>query len=395
MAALLIDGSGTGGTLLTRAPLMSGFAEHWLRDTLFEHPALIPLNAIDPGAGAVIPICREFPLSREGGTVFLDILGMTRQGRLVLIECKLWRNPQARREVVAQILEYAALMRRLSVSDLLQTLHGRKGMTGSNPIFDLLAARHPETEEALFTDRIDDSLRRGDFDLLIVGDGIRSDIGVIAEHLRDSGARFALVEMQVWQGAQGEQLLVPHIPFRREVVKQRLVVDAEDRPVALEDSASVEDDAPLAGTSSGQRSENRAFWASFISQVRFDHPDQTVPVHGGNNWVRMTMPSPGRWITGFRDAGQVGFFLVNERTEAVEGLPNELADLRRESGLSDLIFRPFNKHGPATAFVTLPRASFADEEAQLLWLADTANRLVNAFRPRLARLGAKGSWPPP
>lgn len=209
MSALLIDASGAGGALLDRAPLMSGFPEHWLRDTLFSNPALIPLNTIDPGAGDLIPICTEFPLSREGGTVYLDVLGMTRQGRLVLIECKLWRNPQARREVVAQILEYAALMRRYSVSDLLQILHSSKRMTGSNPLYDLVAAGFPDTDEALFTDRIDESLRRGDFDLLIVGDGIRSDTGVIAEHLRDSGARFALIEMQVWQGAKGEKLLVP------------------------------------------------------------------------------------------------------------------------------------------------------------------------------------------
>ena len=256
MAALLIDGSGTWGTPLNRAPLLAGFAEHWLRDTLFQHPELIPLNAIDPGAGEVIPICREFPITRAGGTVYLDILGMTRHGRLVLIEYKLWRNPQARREVVAQILEYAALLRRLSVSDLLQTLRTRKEMTGKNPLFDLVSARHAETVEAMLTDRIDDNLRRGDFDLLIVGDGIRSDTNVVVEHLRDNGARFALIEMQVWQGADGKQLLVPHIPFRTEVITQRLVVDANDRPLVNEEAVdSVA--ALLAGPASGSRAGNR------------------------------------------------------------------------------------------------------------------------------------------
>jgi hypothetical protein len=37
----------------------------------------------------------------------LDALFINRHGALGLVKCKLWRNPQARREVVGQILDYA------------------------------------------------------------------------------------------------------------------------------------------------------------------------------------------------------------------------------------------------------------------------------------------------
>ena len=36
---------------------------------------------------------------------------MSAQGRLSIVECKLWRNPEARRAVVTQVLDYAEEIR--------------------------------------------------------------------------------------------------------------------------------------------------------------------------------------------------------------------------------------------------------------------------------------------
>ena len=107
------------------------YDERWLQDLLFRHPALIVADRLDGGLGDVVPLCRELAIPRAGATVFADILGVARTGRLVIIECKLWRNPQARREALAQILEYAALLRRWETTDdaKVLTLHVRKGIT--------------------------------------------------------------------------------------------------------------------------------------------------------------------------------------------------------------------------------------------------------------------------
>jgi hypothetical protein len=86
------------------------YDEKWLQRLLYEHAELIPLKDIDTGDGVVVPLCRELSIPGHGGNVYLDLLGVSRTGRLVLVECKLWRNPQARREVIAQITEYAALL---------------------------------------------------------------------------------------------------------------------------------------------------------------------------------------------------------------------------------------------------------------------------------------------
>jgi hypothetical protein len=382
-SSLLLDAALETATYLERVDLRSGMNEHWLRDKIFEYPRIIPLNRIDPGAGDFISVCREFPLSKYGSSVFVDVFGVTRHGRPVLIECKLWRNPQARREVIAQLLEYASLFRRLSYSDLTATLKSRFGMTGQNPLYDLVAGLPDAATEDEFTDRVASSLARGDIELIIAGDGIREDTAAIAEHLLDRGARLTLLELQVWKDGNGQHLLVPHIPFRTEILRQRVLVDGQDRPLVTED-VSEEEVGPPGINGSDVRSANRSFWDRFISTVRFDHPDQTKPTHGGNNWVRISMPRPGRWLTGYRTQDSLGFYLVQDDSVDLHGLIEEANALKDETGLPDLRVEAGKKPGVVTIAISRPITEIGNEDAQLRWLTDTANRLVNSVRPRLA-----------
>jgi len=60
------------------------------------------MGNIDPAVGHLVPICMEF----ETGTGPTDILYLTPLGKIVLVETKLYRNPEARCAVIAQILDY-------------------------------------------------------------------------------------------------------------------------------------------------------------------------------------------------------------------------------------------------------------------------------------------------
>ena len=77
----------------------AGYNEAWLQNLLYEHPALFPASWIEPEFDPLISGCREmgvtFGDSRSGS---LDNVFVTAAGRIVLVEAKLWRNPQARRE---------------------------------------------------------------------------------------------------------------------------------------------------------------------------------------------------------------------------------------------------------------------------------------------------------
>ncbi|RWO61782.1 hypothetical protein [Mesorhizobium sp.] len=105
-----------------------------------------------------------------------------------------------------------------------------------NPIFDLAKAKWPELEEAPFVDAVTRSLKLGDFQLIIAGDGIRSDTHAIAEHLNSQGAGLAqltLLEIQLWQAASGNLVVLPSVPLRTEVLQQRVFVDGGGMPLQL------------------------------------------------------------------------------------------------------------------------------------------------------------------
>ncbi len=366
MHGLILDSRSSGPQLLTSSrSAEAGERESWLQELLFTHPTLVPLDRIDPAAGAFIPVCRELPLPGAGGSVFLDIFGVTPAGRPVLIECKLWRNPEARRKVVGQILEYAGLLQRWSYGDLVTQVARRLGDSGDNPLFGVVRRHCPEADEARFVETVSTCLATGDFDLVIAGDGIRTDLQAIAAFIRNRTiARLALVEYQVWTDAAAEE-------------EERATVESVVNP-----------------TVAAARSANRGFWDSFIAQARFSHPDQPPPRHGGNNWVRLDMPAPAR-MTAYRSDGVVGVFVTltgDGARDVYERLSAEQAVIEAEIEQNLVVKSDSSKPDTFTIAVTHPfdTRNAGTEDAQRRWLLDTADRFVTAFRLRLGHGGAPG-----
>src|ERR1700686_1798926 len=97
------------GTVEPLQPLKLGpegagtYDERWLQDLLYAHADLMPIDEIEPVFSGAAAVCRELPT--PGGP--LDLVYVNEHGLLTLVECKLWRNPEARRQVVGQILDYA------------------------------------------------------------------------------------------------------------------------------------------------------------------------------------------------------------------------------------------------------------------------------------------------
>ncbi|MEQ9261201.1 MAG: hypothetical protein RIG84_19100 [Roseovarius sp.] len=368
MTALLLNDSSVTCRHLKRVDLSSELTEKWLQELIFDNPEVLPLEEIELGSGQMVPLCRELRIPKAGGNVFLDILGVTARGRLVLVECKLWRNPQARREVVAQILEYAAHLRRWSYADLTAQLKNKQGWKSSNPIHERVIAAGAEVEEAAFSDAVAQSLRTGDFDLVVAGDGIREDMAAIAEHLHGQGARLALLEFQVWSDETGRQLVVPQIPFKSEVHKQRIVVDQSDNPVTLANAADEESEDVVNPDRASRNAEKRAFWQRFIEEIEFDHPDQPKPRHGGTNWVKILLPGGSR-LTAFRTQDTVGIFLPkSDDSGAYNRLRKDKEALLEELGRLGVKFSHEDANSLASIGIFDALETFPNEEAQLAWL---------------------------
>ncbi|UYN94368.1 MAG: DUF4268 domain-containing protein [Enhydrobacter sp.] len=397
MHAFLVDAAADRPVReLTNTRLASDAAidEKWLQNFLFSHPTIVPIDQVDPGGREFIPVCRELSLPKDGGSVFLDVFGFTSSGRPVLIECKLWRNPQARREVVAQILEYAALLQQWSYSDLTARVLARLGQGETTVLFDIVRAAYPETDEAQFVDTVSRCLTLGDFDLIIAGDGIRSDLHVVADYLKlRSGlaARLALVEFQVWSDPAGTKVVLPSVALRTEVITHTVLVSERGTPLPIMDltEAASEVETREQPQLSGKRRAIRAFWDDVIARARFDHPDQPAPRHGGLNWIRLDVP-PDR-LTAYRTKDTAGIFLTlfgEGASGRFDVLLAEKPNLERELGFSLTMKKDEDDASKYTIAVQKPfdTNNEATYEAQKQWLLDVMNRFVSAFRPRLAQL---------
>jgi hypothetical protein len=406
--AVFLEEHGTDGGLLAFHPasLSGGHKESWLQEKLFQHSSLIPMGEMFGQGEAFVPLCREFPLRFDVSTVFLDLLGVSPTGRLVLIECKLWRNPGARREVIAQLFEYASLMSRLTYSDLEAKLKQARGLTGENPIFQAVSAVYPDIEEARFVDSVNRSLQSGDFLLAIAGDGIRSGLDSLRNLVANQGgilAQLALLEIRLFRDESGRTLLVPNVPVKTEMVRREVFVSGSwehsveqvehAAPRRVDGVSTVEEGRVATTAGSEAREKNKEFWKKFIESVCFDHPDQTAPRHGANNYVRLDLPGPVSGLVAYRVAdGRAGLFvrfigpegrgLMQELLEDQDGLEGELAlPVRFEFG--DATVGSDKVVGTMTVEFAPKEGADKDEE-QMAWLLKNTNVLVNVMRPRLA-----------
>jgi hypothetical protein len=181
----------------------------------------------------------------------LDVLYVTPGGRLVIVEAKLWRNPEARRKVIGQILDYAKELSRWNYETLDAAVRRarRAEDTGdAKGLAQVMGFAPNSPEESRFFDAVTQSLRRGDFLLLIVGDGIREGVGAITDFLDGHASlhfTFGLVEMAIFKLPDGTQLVQPRILAQSTILK-RIIVDIrndsiEAKEVGTEDSVNQEE----------------------------------------------------------------------------------------------------------------------------------------------------------
>ena len=98
---------------LRRIPLTGGtFKEEWLQRILEQTPSILPTAEIAPIFAPLICVAREVHVKTDdNNSGRIDNLYISKDGYLVIVETKLWNNPESRREVVGQILDYAKEVR--------------------------------------------------------------------------------------------------------------------------------------------------------------------------------------------------------------------------------------------------------------------------------------------
>ena len=361
----------------------SEFNEEQLQQLVHEHPEALPINEIDAAFEGAISICRE--LNTPAGPI--DNFLITPSGLPVIVECKLWRNPQARREVVGQVLDYAKELARWSSADI-EREAARRGVPS---IIDLVRARHPEVDEADFHDTLTTSLERGRCLLLILGDGIRGGVEAIFEHLHDQGAlqfSFGLVEMPIYDVPGGGQLALPRVLAKAPVEVRRVV----ELPagLGLEDESQAEDQIDPDTRALGD--DRAQFWSEFLAVLDLDDPDQPLPRATRQGFIAFVLPAPGAsaWINVYRDItkGAVGLYLTytreTVRAQAVEALMRDHADdilVDLGETVSRYDAKDWSPPIDERHFGDLSDAAIRADA--LVWLADRTNTFINVLRPAI------------
>jgi hypothetical protein len=388
---LLRSGSGGGAERLQKVGQLSGgdaVSEADIQALVHEHPTCLPIAEIDAMFSDAVPICRE--LNTPAGPI--DNFMVTPSGLPVLVECKLWRNPEARREVVSQILDYAKELSRWSSSDLQREV-SRCLKREDNPLLELVRAADPKLDETDFNDRLTANLRRGRFLLLIVGEGIREGVEAIAEYLQEhAGLHFSLglVELPVYALPNGDRLIAPRVLARTKLIT-RNVVKVPDGHIVEEDA---EDDLEIIDP---ERDRSRQFWKEFIDNyLKLTDPEQPKPTPSRQGYISLSLPARTSWLTVYRMVRppEVGVFLSSwgntPGAYAMQAIVDDWDTIKGELGGSVTPYRVAGgtRNSIIDRLVVASLDQPDERKKAFTWLAERVDTFVNVLRPRMRSLAA-------
>jgi len=393
---LVISPDGSTSTAVT--PLGLGAAGHGMseaavQELVHRHPSCLPIAEIDPMFVGAVAICRE--LATPAGPI--DNLLVTPTGLPILVECKLWRNPEGRREVVGQILDYSKELTKWSASDLQREASRRLGRKG-NVLLDLLREAGHRVDEVAFNDALTFNLRRGRFLLLIVGDGIREGVEAIAEYLQaHAGLHFTLglVEMPIYAAPDGSRIVVPRVLAKTLTIVRNVISVPEGTVLQEPDDGDEESpglpDSPEKLAARARRREIRhQFWSDYLGGLRLDDPEQMLPPPslGGHVVFKFGAPGGSSWLTVYRDvrSNAVGLFLSSNVGSPGERASAMLADQAQEiaaelEGATVDFSQPRPEVSQRYAVGNLEDPQ--DRKRALEWLQSRTNAFINCLRPRI------------
>ena len=231
--------------------------ENFLQHVVYIAPDILPVNKIDSSYSRLIPIKREFPV--KSGSI--DVLYVTPEGFICIVETKLWRNPEAHRTVVAQILDYAKDLSDLSFQDFCEAATKEKGETATHSFLKSINTQIEDFDEIEFQHRIQESLSQGRFLLLIVGDKIYPKVALIADTIQSAPHlefHLALAELQFYSFESNYLVTSNVVGESAEVTRAVVKIRYEEKKPELEVTA-IEDRDP--------NSRGRTSLKEFLSQM--------------------------------------------------------------------------------------------------------------------------------
>lgn len=220
-------------------------AESQIQRLVFDHPEVLPIRELDDTFAPAIPVGME--LGTAAGPI--DALYISPSGGITVVEAKLWRNPEARREVVGQIIDYATALSSWSYENLDEVCVRVSGQSLWRLVASHIDGEVPN-DEASFIDAVSRNLHNGRFLLLVVGDGIREEVERMVSYVQTSPRlqfHLALVELRIYSSDDDRiRLVVPSIVAKTaEITRAVVKIDvAEQAHVDVDVAVPIDDSRP-------------------------------------------------------------------------------------------------------------------------------------------------------
>ena len=189
-------------------------SEDAIQRLIAEHPDLIGGGRIrprDPRRWLLIKREQGVPDTPGAGDRWaVDHLLVDQDGVPTLVEVKRGSNTQIRREVVGQLLEYAAHARHTwDVGDLRRTFEEREDWQGELRVL-LDAEDEPDADE--FWQGVETNLDASNLRLLVVADSIPDELARIVEFLNEQMSKVEVLAVEVKRYASGaSETFVPTV----------------------------------------------------------------------------------------------------------------------------------------------------------------------------------------
>ncbi|HXR39976.1 MAG TPA: hypothetical protein VN776_12810 [Terracidiphilus sp.] len=355
---------------------LKGKNEAWLRDTLFGNPELIPTEEIDPAFGPLIPLCVEL----RTGAGSIDAVFVNRDGRLTILECKLWKNPQSRREVVAQALDYVSTISSWSYTDLQRNVSAALRRQGNLPFEIASKSAGKKVREEDFVDSASRSLREGRILVLIAGDGIREGVQSLTDLVNRSATlafSFALIEVALYCFPDNRLVVQPRVLAKTKLIERFTNTITMNRASQATSEGNMDQE-----TSQGKG--NLKAWWKPVLQMKFDDPEQERPFWTATNNVVLNTPFPGIQIKAYamKKGSQIGVFLSGPKADNLlmikKYLKRDYEDLEKALPQKTTV-------SPNDPNILLSTSSCDSDEKKYAWIKKTLNGFVNALSPYLRR----------
>jgi hypothetical protein len=187
-----------------------------LQDLLEQNPELLAgeqINPVDPRRWLLIKREMDVPDPQTGSSRWsVDFLFGDQDAVLTLVECKRNADTRSRREVIGQVLDYAANAHRLWTADRLRTEAAKTAVSNGRTLADVVAQLGPGVINSSgdYFDRAIENLKRNEVRIVLFLESAPVELKSLVEFLnRDlSTVEVLIVEAKLYE-ADGVRVVAP------------------------------------------------------------------------------------------------------------------------------------------------------------------------------------------